>query len=293
MCMEVEKAIILAGGLGTRFLPQTKTMPKAMLPILDKPIIQLIVEQLADAGIKEIIIIIRQGKEVIKEHFERDLRLERLLQKFNKYDSLEIVKRIGKLPAIKFIYQCEDKYGNAVAIAQAREYLQDGPFMVLWEDAFYKSDPPMAYQLIEAFRKIKKPLICVMKDKSRFDKSAYIKAHRLGDSFYRVQDIIEKPGKNNMPSDLFAGTGYILMPDIFPILSNLPKNKKGEYTLSNALKVFALGNNLVAFEIENAKYIDVGDKAGYLDAILEYAMNDEVLRTQIMDQVVDYEAGKE
>jgi UTP--glucose-1-phosphate uridylyltransferase len=283
----VKKAVILAGGLGTRFFPQTKTMPKAMLPLLDKPLIQVIVEDIIDAGVEDIVVVIRKGKEVIKRHFESDRRLEALFQSDPSATLQKKVKELKTLPKIRFVYQSEKLYGNAIGLLAAEKFLRDENFLVLWEDAFYISEPSMIKQLLGAFLRTGMSTLCVKEDTTRFEKSAYIKGVSSDIDIWNVERVIEKPGEKDAPSNLFSGSGYILTSEIFPILRSLKRGQSGEYTIADALNILAGNGRLRAYEIKNAKYIDIGDHWGYLNAIIEFALHDNDLRSRLMEKLAE------
>ncbi len=271
---KITKVIIPAAGFGTRFLPQTKAMPKEMLPIVDKPVIQYVVEEAINAGIKDVIIVTGYTKRAIEDHFDvPNAELVRNLELGKKYHLLEEIKAISEMANFIYIRQ-KGPYGNATPVKSAQHLIGDEPFLVLWGDDFVWADPPRARQMIEAFYKYKATILCGIKTNKKEDKEryAFVKGKDLGDGIWRVEQLIEKPGEEKAPSDLAVVSGYILTPDIFPILNHQKPGKGGEYYLPEAIDILAKNHPVYAIEIKNGKYYDTGNKFEYLKTVVEFAL---------------------
>ena len=270
----ITKVIIPAAGFGTRFLPQTKAMPKEMLPIVDKPVIQYIVEEAVSAGIKDIVLVTGSNKRAIEDHFDApDEDLTKNLIAGNKHELLKQVKEISEMANFIYIRQ-KGPYGNATPIKSAKHVLEDEPFLVLWGDDFVMATPPRAKQLINAFNKYEATILCGIKTKNPEDakRYAYVDGTDLGNGIWKVNRLIEKPGINNAPSDLAVVSGYVLTPDIFPILESQKPGKGGEYFLPEAIDILAQKHPVYAVVIENGKYYDTGNKLEYMKTVVELAL---------------------
>jgi UTP--glucose-1-phosphate uridylyltransferase len=275
--MKIKKVVIPAAGFGTRFLPQTKAMPKEMLPIVDKPVIQYVVEEAVAAGIEDIIIVTGYTKRTIEDHFDSpNAELVRNLELGKKYHLLEEVKRISEMANFIYIRQ-KGPYGNATPIKSAQHIVGDEPFLVLWGDDFVWAKPPRAKQMIEAFNQYEATILCGIKTNKEedADRYAFVKGKNLGDGVWKVERLIEKPGKDRVPSNLAVVSGYILTPEIFPILASQKPGKGGEYYLPEAIDILAKKHPVYAIEIKNGKYYDTGNKLEYLKTVVEFALTHE------------------
>lgn len=272
---KVTKVVIPAAGFGTRFLPQTKAMPKEMLPVVDKPVIQYVVEEAVSSGIKDIIIVTGANKRAIEDHFDvPDENLIKNLLHGKKYPLLEQVKEISEMANFIYIRQ-KGPYGNSTPINSARHLVENEPFLVLWGDDFVSSKPPRAKQMIDAYYKYETTILCgIRTDKEEDTKRyAFVKGKDLGNGVYKVERLIEKPGPGNAPSDLAIVSGYVLTPDIFPILDLQKPGKGGEYYLPEAIDALARKHPVYAIEIKNAKYYDTGNKIEYMKTVVEMALD--------------------
>ncbi len=280
--MKVRKAIIPAAGLGTRFLPATKAQPKEMLPIVDKPTIQYIVEEAIASGIEEILIITGRNKRAIEDHFDKSVELELELQQKNKLELLSQIQDISNLVDIHYVRQKEAK-GLGHAIHCARAFVGNEPFAVLLGDDVVDSYVPCLKQLIDIYNKYEGTVLGVQRIKEE-DTSKYgiISCHHIEDRFYRVTDMVEKPEISEAPSNIAVLGRYIIQPEIFDILAHTRPGANGEIQLTDALKVLASKQAVYAYEFEGKRY-DVGSKLGFLEATVEFALKREELKEQFMD----------
>lgn len=266
---KIKKAIFPAAGLGTRFLPATKALPKEMLPIVDKPLIQYSIEEAKSAGIDEIIFITNEKKPSIKQHFSRDAQLERQLKKAGKLDLLEPVVA-ANLKNLKFTYQKEPK-GLGHAVLCAKSFIKNEPFAVLLGDDIIDSKVPALKQMMKVFETVGTNIIAVQKVPKK-DAHMYgiIKGKKVGKGLYKIEDLVEKP-KSAAPSDLAIIGRYILMPEVFKALKTTKKGSGGEIQLTDALKTLLKTQDIYAFEFEGTRF-DAGDKAGFLEATISLAL---------------------
>lgn len=281
--MKVKKAIIPAAGLGTRFLPATKAQPKEMLPIVDKPTIQYIVEEAVHSGIEDIIIISGRGKRAIEDHFDKSYELEETLAKKEKWEMLEMVQSISDLANIHYIRQKEPK-GLGHAIYCAHRFIGNEPFAVLLGDDIVVSEVPCLKQLINVFVEHQSSIIGVHEvDKEDVSKYGIIKPGRNTESnpsVYTIESLIEKPSIEEAPSNLAVMGRYILTPGIFEILENLPPGKGGEIQLTDALAKLNQTEKVLAYSFEGDRY-DIGGKLGFIQATIDFALNRDDLREEV------------
>lgn len=281
--MKVKKAIIPAAGLGTRFLPATKAQPKEMLPIVDKPTIQYIVEEAVHSGIEDIIIISGRGKRAIEDHFDKSYELEETLAKKEKWEMLEMVQSISDLANIHYIRQKEPK-GLGHAIYCAHRFIGNEPFAVLLGDDIVVSEVPCLKQLINVFDEHQSSIIGVHEvDKEDVSKYGIIKPGRNTESnpsVYTIESLIEKPSIEEAPSNLAVMGRYILTPGIFEILENLPPGKGGEIQLTDALAKLNQTEKVLAYSFEGDRY-DIGGKLGFIQATIDFALNRDDLREEV------------
>ncbi|MCF8000974.1 MAG: UTP--glucose-1-phosphate uridylyltransferase GalU [Halanaerobiales bacterium] len=284
--MKVKKAVIPAAGLGTRFLPATKAQPKEMLPIVDTPAIQYIVEEAVKSGIEDIIIITGKHKKSIADHFDRNIELEMALKEKGKNDLLEIVEDISSLIDIHYVRQKEAK-GLGHAIYCARTFIGNDPFAVLLGDDIVVSDKPVIQQMSEIYEEEEKPLIGAQKvPHKEISKYGVVKYDDFDYRVYDVEDLIEKPPASEAPSDLAIMGRYIITPDIFEILENTEPGKGGEIQLTDALNELAHKRDVQAYEFEGKRF-DVGNKLGFLKATVEFALE----RKELKDEFREYLEG--
>src|SRR5690625_4960089 len=291
--MQVRKAIIPAAGLGTRFLPATKAQPKEMLPIVDKPTIQYIVEEAVASGIEDIIIISGRGKRAIEDHFDTSYELETKLAERGKEELLNQVQTISNLANIHYIRQKEPK-GLGHAIYCAHRFIGDEPFAVLLGDDIVVSEEPCLKQLIHVYNDYQASVIGVH-HVPKEDVSKYGIIQPKTDSDEAVQEIetlIEKPSIEQAPSTLAIMGRYILNPTIFPILANISAGKGGEIQLTDALKKLNKLEQVVAYNFVGTRY-DIGDKLGFVQATIDFALNRADLRNDIKNYMQEKLASSE
>ncbi|MCR1875983.1 MAG: UTP--glucose-1-phosphate uridylyltransferase GalU [Paraclostridium dentum] len=278
----VKKAIIPAAGLGTRFLPATKSQPKEMLPIVDKPTLQYIIEEAINSGIEEILIITGRNKKSIEDHFDKSVELELELQQKGKTEMLEMVQEISNMVNIHYIRQKEPK-GLGHAIHCAKSFIGDEPFAVLLGDDIVDSDTPCLKQLIDAYDEYKTSILGVQ-EVAREDTNKYgiLDCKYIEDRVYKVKDMIEKPNVEEAPSNIAILGRYIITPAIFEILENQAPGKGGEIQLTDALKTLASHEAIYAYNFEGRRY-DVGDKLGFLEATIDFALKRDNLKDGLMN----------
>lgn len=281
--MQIRKAIIPAAGLGTRFLPATKAQPKEMLPIVDKPTIQYIVEEAIASGIEDIIIVSGRGKRAIEDHFDKSYELEETLLKKNKLDMLTQIQEISHLANIHYIRQKEPK-GLGHAISCARSFVGDEPFAVLLGDDIVQSEKPCLQQMLEVFERYHSSVIGVQQVASEeVSKYGIIqpKGHALDEGVINVADLIEKPATDEAPSNYAIMGRYVLRPEVFGILAELPPGAGDEIQLTDAIKVLNEKEAVLAYPFSGNRY-DVGDKVGFIRATLDFALQRSDLKEDVM-----------
>ena len=272
--MRIKKAVIPAAGLGTRFLPATKAQPKEMLPIVDKPTIQYIVEEAINAGIESILIITGRGKRNIEDHFDKSYELESELKRKGNNSMLSMVEDISHLVNVFYVRQ-KEAMGLGHAIGCARDFVGNEPFAVLLGDDVVVSEQPAIGQLMEVYEKRGASVLGVQRvDKADVDKYGVIDpANDInGGRLHEVKDLVEKPSTDEAPSNLAILGRYIITPEIFEILAVQQPGKNGEIQLTDALKTLTNSQGMYAYEFEGKRY-DVGDKLGFLKATVEFALN--------------------
>ncbi|WP_297426831.1 UTP--glucose-1-phosphate uridylyltransferase GalU [Clostridium sp.] len=280
--MKVKKAIIPAAGLGTRFLPATKAQPKEMLPIVDKPTIQYIVEEAVASGIEEILIITGRNKKSIEDHFDKSIELELELEKSGKAELLELVRDISDMVDIHYIRQKEPR-GLGHAIHCAKTFVGNEPFAVLLGDDVVDSEIPCLKQLIDCYSEYKTTILGVQTvAQENVSKYGIVDGIHIEDRIYKVKDLVEKPSVEEAPSNVAILGRYIITPEIFNILENTKPGKGNEIQLTDALKALIGTEAMYAYNFEGKRY-DVGDKLGFLQATIEFALKKEELRGDVID----------
>ncbi|MGB9809351.1 MAG: UTP--glucose-1-phosphate uridylyltransferase GalU [Caldanaerobacter sp.] len=275
--MKIKKAIIPAAGLGTRFLPATKAQPKEMLPIVDKPTIQYIVEEAVQSGIEDILIITGRNKRAIEDHFDKSVELELELKKKNQESLLNLVEDISNMVNIHYIRQKEPR-GLGHAIYCAKSFVGNEPFAVLLGDDVVDAEVPVLKQMIEQFERYNCTIIGVQEvPEEDVHKYGIVSGTFIEDRLYKVNDLIEKPRREEAPSNIAILGRYIITPRIFEILEHTPPGRGGEIQLTDALKTLLNYEAIYAYNFIGKRY-DVGDKLGYLMATVEYALKREDLR---------------
>ena len=292
--MKIRKAVIPAAGLGTRFLPATKAQPKEMLPIVDKPAIQYIVEEAVQSGIESILIVTGRNKKSIEDHFDKSVELEQSLWEKGKTDLLLEIQNISDMANIHYIRQREP-LGLGHAILCAEQFIGDEPFAVLLGDDIMVSEPPALKQLMNVFETYESTVVGVQPvQHEEVSKYGIISAVALHNKILQVRDLIEKPTPAKAPSNIAIMGRYILKPSIFSILKTQERGAGNEYQLTDALRQVREQEGLLGLELKGERY-DIGDKFGYIKAILEMGLQREELYPQLMDylqKVFNKELGK-
>jgi UTP--glucose-1-phosphate uridylyltransferase len=283
--MKVRKAIIPAAGLGTRFLPATKAQPKEMLPIVDKPTLQYIIEEAVESGIEEILIITGRNKKSIEDHFDKSVELELELEAKGKHDLLAEVRKISDMVNIHYIRQKEPK-GLGHAIHCAKSFIGYEPFAVMLGDDIVENNKPCLEQMMEMYDQYKTTILGVQEiPKEDVNKYGIVKGTLIEDRIYKVKDLVEKPSVEEAPSNLAILGRYIINPAIFEILEHTKPGKDGEIQLTDALKELAQREAMYAYTFKGRRY-DVGDKQGFLEATVEFALRREDLREEFLNYLV-------
>ena len=279
----MNEVVIPAAGLGTRFLPATKAQPKEMLPIVDKPTLQYIIEEAVASGVEEILIITGRNKKSIEDHFDKSVELELELENKGKTDLLEIVRGISNMVNIHYIRQKEPK-GLGDAIYCARYFIGDEPFAIMLGDDMVDNGqgPPCLKQLIDAYEAHNASILGVQEvDKENTDKYGIIDGQKLSDNIYKVKALVEKPDPDQAPSNVAILGRYIITPQIFDILGQIPPGKNGEIQLTDALEILKDKEDMYAYVFEGRRY-DLGDKLGFLQATVDAALKKPELRDEFL-----------
>lgn len=278
----IRKAVIPAAGLGTRFLPATKAQPKEMLPIVDKPTIQYIVEEAVSSGIEDIIIVTGRNKRAIEDHFDRSVELESFLEKGGKEDLLDMVQDIARLVDIYYVRQ-KEALGLGHAIYCARKFIGDEPFAVLLGDDVIHSEVPCLRQMLNHYERYGASMVGVQKvPLEETSKYGIVDGTQFSDRLYRANDFVEKPQPEDAPQSRLAIMGrYLLNPEIFDILERLEPGKGGEIQLTDGIKELGKIQEILAYDFEGQRY-DVGDKLGFVQATIEYALRRKELSEDLM-----------
>jgi UTP--glucose-1-phosphate uridylyltransferase len=269
----VRKAVFPAAGLGTRFLPATKAQPKEMLVLVDKPIIQYVIEEAVASGVNKIIIVTGRGKNAIEDHFDVSYELEKQLEERGKNDLLQQVRAVSNMINVSYVRQGE-QLGLGHAVLMARDLVGDEPFAVMLGDDIIDSTVPCMKQMIDVFDEHRGPVIAVQQvAKSEISAYGVIDGEPEGDSgrVYRVKDLVEKPAAEEAPSDLAIIGRYILTPDIFDVLESTARDKGGEIQLTNGLRELNQKRPIFGYRFEGIRH-DAGNKLGFLKATVEFAL---------------------
>jgi UTP--glucose-1-phosphate uridylyltransferase len=277
--MKVHKAIIPAAGLGTRFLPATKAQPKEMLPIVDTPTIQFIVEEAVSSGIEDIIIVTGRSKRAIEDHFDKSYELEEALKKSGKEDLLSQIRDISNLVNIHYIRQKEPK-GLGHAIYCAKAFIGNEPFAVLLGDDIVRSEEPCLKQLINVYNEYKTTILGVQKvPENEVSSYGIIGGKQVDERVVKVNDMVEKPNIDQAPSNTAILGRYIISPSIFSHLENIAPGKNGEIQLTDALKSLMKDEAIYAYHFIGKRY-DVGNRMGFLKATVEFALDRDDLKDE-------------
>jgi UTP--glucose-1-phosphate uridylyltransferase len=271
--MKIRKAVFPAAGLGTRFLPATKAQPKEMLPLVDKPIIQYVIEEAVAAGLTKIIIVTGRGKNAIEDHFDTSYELEKMLETRGKTDLLEQVRAVSNMINVSYVRQ-GDTLGLGHAVLMARDLVGDEPFAVMLGDDIIDSPVPCMKQMVEVFERHHGPVIAVHRvPRSEISSYGVIDGTPVpgDDRVYRIRDLVEKPRVEEAPSDLAIIGRYILTPDIFDCLESTSRDEGGEIQLTNGLRALRERRQLYGYRFEGIRH-DAGNKLGFLKATVEFAL---------------------
>jgi UTP--glucose-1-phosphate uridylyltransferase len=278
--MKVRKVVIPAAGYGTRLLPATKTVPKEMLPIVNKPVIQFIVEQAVASGIEEVILVTSDNKKPLEDFFDRNVELERTLETAGKLEELREAIRVATLVPVAYVRQAE-QLGNGHAVLVARHVVGDEPFAVLWGDDILLGDPPVPRQLIDVAEHYDAPVVGVRRvPQGDIEKYGILAVEPVEGRVSRALSVVEKPKREDAPSDLAQIGGFVLTPDIFDILENTKTGTGGEIYLADALVKLMSQRPVYAYEFTGTRY-DAGNKLGYVQAIVELALDDPDIGGQV------------
>lgn len=279
---KVKKAIIPAAGLGTRFLPATKAQPKEMLPIVDKPTLQYIVEEAIDSGIEEILVITGRNKKSIEDHFDKSVELELELEKSGKQEMLDMVRHISDMVNIQYIRQKEPR-GLGHAVLCAKSFIGNEPFAVILGDDIVDSEKPCLKQLIDIYNEYNTTILGVQQVKREdVNKYGIVNGKQIDEKLHLIKDLVEKPDIENAPSNIAILGRYILKPEIFDVLENQKPGKNNEIQLTDALKTLSETQAMYAYEFDGKRY-DVGEKFGFLQATVEFALKNKELEEQFLN----------
>jgi UTP--glucose-1-phosphate uridylyltransferase len=273
---KITKALIPAAGFGTRFLPQTKAMPKEMLPVVDKPVIQYVVEEIVASGIDTAVIVTGANKRAIEDHFdEPNEELVQMLEEGGKKEALEQIRQISKMANFIYVRQ-KGPYGNGTPVLAGEAVIEDEAFAVIWGDEFILATPPRLKQMIDVHEKYGGVVISGVRIENKDDVKRYgiMDLEPVEGNVYKVKGIVEKPDPNQAPSNLAAIGAYILPPEIFAALKNVAPGKGGEVWLVDAINLLRdQGVPIYAVEIQNGKYYDTGNKLEYMKTVVDLAQN--------------------
>ncbi len=279
--MKVRKAVIPAAGLGTRFLPATKAQPKEMLPVVDKPTLQFIIEEVVESGIEEILIITGRNKSAIENHFDRSVELELELEKKGQRELLAEVQAISKMARIHYVRQKEPK-GLGHAVYCARDFVGEEPFAVLLGDDIVYGQKPCLQQMLEMYDRYQGSILGVQEVAAEHvSKYGIVDGEQVEEGVYRVKGLVEKPDPAEAPYRVAMLGRYIISPAIFGILARTKPGKGGEIQLTDALQELAGQESVYAYVFEGRRY-DAGDKQGFLEATVEYALRRDDLREEFL-----------
>ncbi|KAF9124464.1 hypothetical protein BGX30_000926 [Mortierella sp. GBA39] len=282
--MKIRKAIIPAAGLGTRFLPATKAMPKEMLPIVDKPTIQYIIEEAVASGIEDIIIVTGKGKRAIEDHFDYSFELEHNLIEKKKWELLNEVRKSSEMADIHYIRQKEPK-GLGHAIWCARKFIGDEPFAVLLGDDIVEADVPCLKQMIDIYDTYQSSIVGVQPvEWDEVSRYGIVDARRVNDRVYQADALIEKPKPADAPSNLAIMGRYILTPDIFQLLEEQTEGVNGEIQLTDALSRLSEQEQILAYHFDGIRH-DVGEKLGFIRTTIHYALQNDELKGDLLKYI--------
>ncbi len=279
--MEIKKAVIAAAGFGTRMLPLTKAIPKEMLPVINKPAIQYIVEELVAAGIEDIVIVTGYHKRSIEDHFDSLFELNSWLKKNKKTELLHEINKLHNSVNYIYVRQKDNGYGNAMPVKYAKSIIGDDPFILLWGDILAENDRSL--RAVKAFEKYNAPIVCstLKQSKEDYNKYGYVRGENIDKGVIKLDGMIEKPGKAGLSTDLAVMNGYVLTKEIFDYIDKLKPNADGEYCLIDAINEMCANIDCYAIDISDVEQYDTGNKVNYFRTILEFAKKDKELKKEL------------
>ncbi|PZS05636.1 MAG: UTP--glucose-1-phosphate uridylyltransferase [Chloroflexi bacterium] len=288
--MRVRKAVIPAAGFGTRFLPVTKSMPKEMLPVAARPVIQYVVESVVASGIDQIILVTGSNKKAVEDFFDTNFELEWMLEKTGKQELLDEVRRVRDMAEIVYVRQ-KQPLGNGHAVLVAQHVVGDEPFLLLWGDDILLGDPPVPKQLLQVAARLESPVIGARRVRPQdFEKYGMLEVVPVEDRVSRALSVVEKPRRSDAPSDLAQIGGFVLTPDIFGVLARLDVGPSGEIYLADALVHLMEQRPVYAYEFTGRRY-DAGNKFDYLRANIELALEDADIGPQLSEYLRDLDVA--
>ncbi len=280
----IRKAVIPAAGFGTRFLPATKSSPKEMLPIVETPVIQYVVEEAVASGITDIVMVIGRGKRAIEEHFDRSLELEAELERKGRLSELEAIRSISSLADIHFVWQREMN-GLGDAVYCARHHVGDEPFAVLLGDTILDSDTPVTAQLMQVYDRYQGPVVALEEVSwDRVGRYGVIDGSEIDGGVMKMSDFVEKPSLEDAPSNLVFASRYVFTPDIFECLTNTERGKNNEIQLTDAMHML-LGTRSMYGLLFDGKRYDAGNKLDYLKTNIAFALKHDDLREDVIAHI--------
>ncbi len=279
----IRKAVIPAAGYGTRFLPVTKSSPKEMIPIVDTPVIQYVVEEAVESGITDILLIIGKGKRAIEEHFDRSPLLEETLIKKANFEMLEKIRSISNMANIHFVWQ-KEMNGLGDAILHAKYHVNNEPFVILLGDTLVQSENgPVTKQLIDVYNQTKSSVIALEEVKPELvSRYGIIDGERISDTVYKAKNWIEKPSPEEAPSNLAVASRYLFTPEIFDYLENTPPGKNNEIQLTDAMREMVKNHPMYGMKFKGKRY-DIGDKMGFIKTNLEFGLKDPEIGEDLLN----------
>jgi UTP--glucose-1-phosphate uridylyltransferase len=290
MPQKVRKAVFPAAGLGTRFLPATKASPKEMLPLVDKPLIQYVVEEAVASGIESVIIVTGRGKSAIEDHFDVSFELESMLRDRGKERDLRDTRAISEMTRVSYVRQNE-ALGLGHAILQARDLVGNEPFAVMLSDDIIDSQTPALKQLLDVYEKYDAPVLATMPvEGEAISRFGVIDVDEVEDGIYRIKDMVEKPELSRAPSNLAIIGRYILTPDIFDEIENTKAGAIGEIQITDAMRALLKKRDFYAVRFEGTRY-DAGDKLGFLIATVEFALKHNELAPEFLQYLKTLKLG--
>src|SRR6185312_31722 len=280
--MKVRKAVFPAAGFGTRFLPATKASPKEMLPLVDKPLIQYVVEEAVASGVESVIIVTGRGKAAIEDHFDVSFELERLLEERGKHEELKAMRAISEMARVSYVRQ-QEALGLGHAVLQARDLVGEEPFAVMLSDDIIDSEIPALRQLLDVYEKYDAPVLAVFDvEGEAISRFGVIDGQEVGNGVYKINDMVEKPPQNEAPSNLAIIGRYVLTPDIFDEIEKTTPGAIGEIQITDAMRSLLKKRPFYAVRFQGKRY-DAGDKLGFLIATVEFALKHEDLAPEFRE----------